>query len=223
MDAIRQATWVARSVGRADLAPLGPDDIAGLARLLREDHYPAGAALFRQGQAPSRVHIVRTGSVELSCALKGRRVGLRILHPGDVVGDAPLFLRRTHPFDAVALKESVILSIDSVSFHRLLAERSPLAWRWLLSVSERMAGYQTRIMELLAGGLDAQIAAILLRRAEEGIVHLSQSSLAELVGGRRTSVNRVLKRLEAKKLVQVGYAQVEILDEARLAVAAGLE
>lgn len=219
---IRQATWVAHSVGRADLAPLGPNDISELAHLLREDHYPAGATLFREGQAPSRIHIVRTGAVELSCELKGRRVGLQIVHPGDVIGDAPVFLRRTEPFDAVALKDSVVLSIDSVDFHRLLEQRSALAWRWLLSVSERMAGYQARIVELLTGGLDAQIAAVLVRRAEDGVVRLSQTSLAELVGGQRTSVNRVLKRLEARKLVRVGYAQVEILDEARLTVAAGL-
>ena len=51
---------------------------------------------------------------------------------------------------------------------------------------------------------------------------LSQSLLAELVGHQRTSVNRVLKRLEAQGLVKVGYGQVEIVDEAGLAAVAGL-
>ena len=48
-------------------------------------------------------------------------------------------------------------------------------------------------------------------------------SLAELVGARRTSVNRVLKGLEAQGLVQLRYGQVEILDEAALSKVAGLE
>jgi hypothetical protein len=39
-------------------------------------------------------------------------------------------------------------------------------------------------------------------------VNLSQSSLAELVGGRRTSVNRVLKSLEEQNLVRARYGQV---------------
>ena len=47
--------------------------------------------------------------------------------------------------------------------------------------------------------------------------------LPELVGHTRTSVNRVLKRLEADGLVQVGYGQIEILDPTRLAKIAGLE
>ena len=61
-----------------------------------------------------------------------------------------------------------------------------------------------------------------LHRADHGVVHLSQSLLAELVGHQRTSVNRVLKRLEAQGLVKVGYGQVEIVDEAGLAAVAGL-
>ena len=47
--------------------------------------------------------------------------------------------------------------------------------------------------------------------------------MGELVGARRTSVNRVLKGLEAQGLVQLHYGQVEIIDEAALAKAAGLE
>ena len=39
---------------------------------------------------------------------------------------------------------------------------------------------------------------------------------------RRTSVNRVLKRLEADGLVRVGYGQVELLDEDGLLKVAGL-
>ncbi|MCA1845330.1 MAG: helix-turn-helix domain-containing protein, partial [Actinobacteria bacterium] len=112
---------------------------------------------------------------------------------------------------------------DSVRFHRLLDERPRLARRWMLSVSGRLISYQSRLMELLAGGLEAQIASVLVRRAEHGVVNLSQTNLAELVGGRRTSVNRVLKRLEDQDLVRVRYGQVEITDETRLAKVAGLE
>jgi CRP-like cAMP-binding protein len=218
---IRHAAWIARCLGRGELAPLAPDDIVDLADLLGEDHYAAGTTLFRMGQAPARVHIVRSGAVELSRELKGRRVVLMILRPGDVLGDVPLFMRMTEPFDAVALEDSVILSVDSPTLHRLLEQRPRLAWRWLLSVAARMATAQTRLVELLAGGLEAQIASVLVNQAEHGVVHLSQGVLAELVGGRRTSVNRVLKHLEAQKLLRLRYGQVDILDEAGLAMTAG--
>ena len=100
-----QAQWIARSFGRPELAPLGSDDIDELARLLREEHYPAGATIFRMGEAPTRIGIVRRGAVELSRDLNGRRVMLQILRTGDAVGDVGLFLRITAPYDGMALEE----------------------------------------------------------------------------------------------------------------------
>jgi CRP-like cAMP-binding protein len=219
----RQAQWIAQHLGRPDLAPLDLDDIRELAALLSEEHFPAGATMFRIGDAPTRIGIVRKGAVELSRPLNGRRVVLQILRPGDVVGDLGVFLRLTAPYDGIALEDTVLLTVDSVRFHRLLDERPRLARRWMVSVSGRLMSYQSRLMELLAGGLEAQIASILVRRADRGVVNLSQSNLAELVGGRRTSVNRVLKRLEDQDLVRVRYGQVEITDATRLAKVAGLD
>jgi CRP-like cAMP-binding protein len=217
-----QAQWIARSFGRPELVPLGSDDIDELAGLLREEHYPAGAIIFRMGEAPTRIGIVRRGAVELSRDLNNRRVVAQILRTGDGVGDVAIFLRITAPYDGTALEDTLILTIDSVRFHRLLEQRPRLAGRWMTSVSNRLISYQARLMELLAGSLEAQIASVLVHRADHGVVNLSQSSIAELVGGNRSSVNRVLKRLEEQGLLLARYGQIQILDEAGLARIAGL-
>ena len=215
--------WITAWLSPPDVAPAGPDDVAELAALLREDRYPAGETVFRLGQAPTRVHVVRRGAVELSRTHGGRRIVIQILRPGDVFGDISLFLRMAVPWDACAIEDTLILSSDSVSLHRLLEQRPGLAWRWLHLVSARVAGFWFRVVELLAGGLEAQVASVLVRRAEDGVLNLSQTHLAELVGGQRSSVNRVLKGLEAEGLVRVHYGQVEILDGAGLAGVAGLD
>lgn len=220
---IRHAAWIARCLGRGELAPLGTEDVAEFAARIGEDFYLSGTTIFTMGQTPARVHIVRRGTVELSRNLNGRRVVLQILRPGDVLGDVPVFVRMTEPYDAVALQDSLILSIDSLTLHRLLEERPRLMWRWLVSVSERMAMAQTRLVELLADGLEAQVASVLVRQAESGVVHLRQDVLAKLLGHRRTSINRVLKQLEAEQLVRVRYRQIDILDEGGLVKVAGLD
>jgi CRP-like cAMP-binding protein len=222
-DSVRDAAWISQWLTPGDLAPLGADEIRELAALLREDHYPAGARVYKIGDAPTRIHIVRSGAVELSRQAKGRRIVLQIHRAGDVFGDVSLFLRMRVPWDAVALEDTVVYSFDSVSLYRLLEQRPRLAWAWLHSVSARVAGFWFRVVELLAGGLEAQVASVLVRRAEDGVLHMSQGSLAELVGHPRTSINRVLKHLESEGLVQVSYGQVQILDEAGLAKIAGFD
>lgn len=208
---VRHAAWIALCLGRAERAPVGPDDDAALARQVGEDHYAGGTTVFRLGQLPARVHILRHATVELSRQIGGRRVVLQILRVGDVFGDIAALVGMREPFDARAVEDSVVLSIDTEALFGLLAARPRLARRWLVSVAQRMAEVQARLVDLLAGGLEAQLASVLVREAEHGTVRLSQAMLGKLVGCQRTSVNRVLKQLGARGLVAPRYRQVTVL------------
>lgn len=220
---VRHAAWIARCLGRGDLAPIDPEDVNALAALVGEDRYAGGTTVFKLGDSPPQVHVVRDGSVELSREMCGRRVALQILRAGDVFGDISALIEMDEPFDARALEDSTVLHIDPDALFKLLEERPRLARRWLVSVAGRMAQVQARLVDLLAGGQEAQIASVLVREAEQGVVRLSQAMLAELVGGRRTSVNRVLKKLEARGLVGLRYREVTVLDSIGLSrVASGL-
>jgi CRP-like cAMP-binding protein len=217
----QHAEWIAQCLGRPELAPLDADDIAELALLVREERYPAGHVLFRIGDAPTRIGVVRHGAVALSRDRNGRRVVLHTLRSGEALGDIGVFLRMTAPYDGVALEDTLVLTIDSVEFHRLLEQRPHFALRWLNSLSCRLISYQGRLTELLAGDIEAQIASVLIRRSVGGVVNLNQTHLAELIGASRSSVNRVLRQLEEKNLVRLRYSHVEILDEVALGLVAG--
>lgn len=218
---IRHAAWIARCLGRGELAPLRHEDIEVLAGELTETRHAGGTNVFRMSDRPDRVFILRQGTIELTRELHGRQVTLQLLRAGDVFGDIPVIAHMPLPFDARALEDSVVLSIDSDTLWRILEQRPRLARRWMVSIALRMAEVQARLVELLAGGLQAQLASLLVREAEQGRVQLSQQVLAALVGGRRTSVNRVLKDLEARDLIRLRYRQVEVLDPGGLAALAG--
>lgn len=49
------------------------------------------------------------------------------------------------------------------------------------------------------------------------MVNLTQSTVAALLGVRRPSINRVLRRFARNGLVQVSYGKVQIIDAAALA------
>jgi CRP-like cAMP-binding protein len=149
--------------------------------------------------------------------INGRRVALQILRPGDVFGDVPAFLGEPEPLDARALEDCAILSLDATSLFEMLRTRPLVAQRWLVSLAERMAGLQQRLGDLLAGGLDAQLASILLREAaDDGEVVLTQDQLAEMLGAARTSVQRVLKQLELDDVIELGYRRIDVTDPAGL-------
>lgn len=199
-------------------------DVSDLAEQMGEQSFAGGTFVFRRGERAARVHVVRSGSVELSRQIQGRRVTVQVLRPGDVFGDVPMFLGDLEPFDARALEDSTILSLDADDLFELLQTRPLIARRWLVSLAERMAGLHHRLMDLMAGGIDAQLASILLREADEsGQVRISQGHLADMLGVQRTSVQRVLKTLESSGLVGLGYRRISVVDADRLSALVDLD
>jgi CRP-like cAMP-binding protein len=53
-------------------------------------------------------------------------------------------------------------------------------------------------------------------RAGSGVLHLTQESLAEMLGVQRTSVTAVARRLSAKGIIKYARGKIEILDRAAL-------
>lgn len=216
-------TWIACCLGRGKRAPLGENDIDQFVAEFGESRFAGGTFVFRQGEDAAQIHVVREGTLELSRVINGRRVALQLLHPGDVFGDVPAFLGEPEPLDARAVEDSAILSLDADSLFRLLQTRPLVAQRWIVSMAERMAGLQQRLGDLLAGGLDAQLASILLREgAASGEVQLTQGQLAEMLGAARTSVQRVLKQLEAEHIIELGYHCINVLDRPGLLARMGV-
>jgi len=193
---------------------MGEGDLELLADRVGETPFAGGTFVFRRGEPSAKIHVLRTGSLELSRRIGGRPVALQILRPGDVFGDVPAFLGEPEPFDARALEDCTILSIDAADLFDLLRTRPLVAQRWFISLAERMKGLQDRLVDVLAGGLEAQLASILLREGHPlGEVSITQDRLADMVGAARTSVHRVLKGLEADGLIELGYRRIRLLDQ----------
>ncbi|WP_116045996.1 Crp/Fnr family transcriptional regulator [Amycolatopsis palatopharyngis] len=214
-DAIRQAAWVARCVGRGDTAPLSQDDVSALAATLHSRTYERGEVLFRGGAATEGVWIVQRGRVELSAGSGRRRAVVQVLRPGDVDGDIQHLLDMPFPYTARAVDDSVVLSLTVEGFEQLLSE-SRLARRWLSSVAQRLATSQGRIIGLLGRSLTAQVARLLLDEAVDEDVLLPQRTLAAMLGVQRPSLNKILKDFERRGLISVGYAAIHLVDSSAL-------
>lgn len=213
----RLGWWIALCLSRGREAPLSKSDVKLLVDEMGEASYAGGTFVFRQDEAAAKVHVVRTGIVELSREVNGRRVTLQILRPGDVFGDVPAFLGEPEVFDARALEDCTVLSLEADELFTLLQTRPLIARRWFVSMAERMAGLQDRLVDLLAGGIEAQLASILLREADDkDRVRTTQGTLAAMLGVQRSSVQRVLKQLEAANLIGLRYRCIDIIDRSGL-------
>lgn len=215
---LREAAWIARCVGRDDLSPLAPEEADRLAEHLEPRYLHPGERLFAQGDTADTVWILRSGEVELAVrtGTRRRRV-VEVLHHGDVTGDVEMLLGVPRPFGAWAVEESVVVGLDRGDFEALISRGAPSALRWMSSIAGRLAHSQERILQLLEPDLRHRLARVLLDEADDGCVRLPQGTLAELIGVRRPSVNKVLKEFEAAGWISLGYRRIGVDDEQALA------
>ena len=214
---LREALWVSRCVGHAETTPLRPADVEGLASLIQVRTLVAGEPLVRAGEEPTAVCIVRDGCLELVVhGATGRQV-IQTLRPGDIDGDIQMLLGKPMPYETRANTDTTCLLIERAAFEQLLATHPQLSRRWLTSVSQRLARSHSRLTNLLGQPLEVQVAQLLLEERVDDMVNLTQTTVAALLGVRRPSVNRVLKRFARAGMVEISYGRVQIIDADALA------
>lgn len=215
--AFRDALWVSRCVGHASATPLRLEDVEGLARFIDVRTLAAGEPLQRVGEVPAAVCIVRDGCLELAVQRPGGRMVIQTLRAGDIDGDIQILLGVPMPYETRANTETTCLMVGRSQFEELLATHPQVSRRWLTSVSQRLARSHSRLTSLLGQPLEVQIAQLLLEERVDDVVSLPQTTVAALLGVRRPSVNRVLRKLARDGLVEIGYGTVQVLDPAALA------
>lgn len=223
VDMLRHAAWMARHLGRGDLFPFTPEEVAELAATIGVDRVEPGTRLLGTGGPVEFIGIIEQGEVELSHRAGLRRVVLQILRDGDLLGDVPFFCRLPSPFTARALTEVMLIRLERPSVDRLLAARPALAQRFLYSLASRLDRMQQRLLQLTSGDLRQQVASLLVHESGDAqqVVRLPQATLAQLLGATRPAVNRVLKALEAEGVIRLGYREIELSDSRALERVAG--
>ena len=195
LDAAEQQhfAWLARSFGRTDYLPLTPSDLAAIASAGEFISKYPGTHLFKEGSDPEAAYVLKKGQVELyRTRAEGRRVISRV-GEGAVIGDIALF--QGQPY---------------VSSARAIAGLN------------KLEATQRRLIRLMHRTVREQVAEMLLDEADAyGEVHLSQTSLATLLGASRQSINEALSEFRKADMVVTGYRMVRVIDDVGLAGVAG--
>lgn len=213
---LREAAWIARCVGYAETAPLTEKDLSALASFVEPIEFEGGQPVFKEGEMSVGVWIVRSGMLELAAGTGRKKVIVQILYPGSVDGDIQFLLGMPLPYGARAVGPARCLFLPTHAFERLLAEHPSISRRWLSSVAARVSLSQARLIGMLGRSLSEQAARLLLDEQHAGRVPLPQRTLAAMLGVQRPSLNKVLKGFEKQGAIELGYAEIRIVDEARL-------
>ena len=214
--------WLARSFGRTNYLPLTPADLDALSETGRYvEKYP-GTHLFREGEIAHHAYVIEKGEVELYRTIGNSRRVITRADEGSVLGDIAMFQEEPYISSARAITAVRAFQFDRDKLLPVLITRPVVTLRWLVSGLSQLEATQRRVLRLMHRTVKEQVAEMLLDDADErGEVHISQGTMATLLGASRQTVNEALAELKESGAAETGYRLIRVLDSEVLRQAAG--
>jgi CRP-like cAMP-binding protein len=191
------------------LSGIDPSELARLASAASVRSLARGAFVWRAGDTPLAMTVIRTGLLKISRVSSGGRVNLcGLFGPPESVGDVVLLRGAPYPADAIVATEAVsLISIPRELVLEVVSRCPALAISLACSVHKMLATLHDKIEILGAGAVEARLATALLKLlAEFGDEHedgtsfipvaLSRRELAEFVSTSFETAIRIMSRWE---------------------------
>lgn len=209
------------------LSPKEQDEIARHARPMRRRR---GEVIHRPGDDVSHLLVVHRGRIRIShLAASGHEQVLRILEPGDFIGETA-FVTGARPDDwATALGDVELCSFDHAELGQLVAQFPDIALRMLRTVTSRLDAAERLIADLTSADVEARLAGYLVglpaRHVDGRLVvtlPVAKKDVASLIGTTPETLSRKLAAFTEAGLITVSGRDVVITDPAALERAAAV-
>jgi CRP/FNR family transcriptional regulator, cyclic AMP receptor protein len=196
------------------------DVVRAVLTIARRRTFSRGEIVFHRGDPANALHLIVNGrfAVRITTPL-GDTATLAVRGRGDAFGELALVAEGIERSATVqALEAAETRSVLRDDFERLRREHPSVDAILVAILAERVRGLSEQLTEAYYLSADERVVRRLADLAElyDGSVPLPQEALAELAGTSRATVNRVLRELERRGVVELGRARIEVGSPERL-------
>jgi CRP/FNR family transcriptional regulator, cyclic AMP receptor protein len=192
-----------------------PTALQRLADKARRRSYARGAVIFNEDDPGEALWVVVEGLVKIYLtSADGDEMVLVTLGPSTVFGELPMVDGGPRSASAAAVEASTLLTLTRTALLEALTDSSQLVDGLLRSMGSMVRRLTDQAADLVFLDLHGRVAKLLLGLAGEHTspqvdrwaldLHLTQTDLANMVGGSRQSVNQVLRSFE-----RLGYLDLD--------------
>lgn len=213
-------------------AGLDDETAAQLAKQMVTRNYRKGQPLVHQGDAGTALFVIVDGSVAVYVTSEnGDRMTLNTLGPTDVLGEIALLDEGVRSASAEALESTTVLALSRTAFLDLLREQPGMVDPLLRAMGALVRRLSEQAADFVFLDLPGRVAKVILRMAEDATpsragqpieVAVTQSRLAEMVGGSRQSVNQILQNFQQRGMLEVAGRRLVVINTDMLRRRAGL-
>jgi CRP/FNR family cyclic AMP-dependent transcriptional regulator len=196
-------------------------ELTALAAVCRARTFRTRQVIFHRDDPGDALHIVQTGKVRIGLlSPRGDEIILALFQSGDFFGELSLLDGLPRSATAVAIETTTTLTLGRPDFLRVLSETPEMAQRVISALTARLRHTDMLLGDAIFLNVAARVAKRLLEMARAQardsrpgppVLRVTQFELAAMVGATRESVNKELRALERRGLVDLGRGRVTLL------------
>ena len=192
-------------------------EIADIARITTSRTFRKGEVVYHEGDIEKKLYVIHHGRVKISkMSEAGKEQIIRILEPGDFLGELSLFVHVPLNNTAEAMEATNVCIIDGVRLNEIISKNPGIATKIIVELGIRLQKAEDLIESLGLQDVEQKVADTLLRMSEgkaEIKLVISKKDLAAHIGISRETLSRKLTQLQDMGLIeQTGHKRILILD-----------
>ena len=196
-------------------------DLEALARVALSRAFPRDTTIFWEGKEALGFYILLHGQVKLvKSSFDGKEYILRLVAPGETMGEAAVLAESAYPVSAVTLEDCRTLFFPKVDFLSLITASPRLARNMLATMSHLLYHLTRQLEDLSLKEVSARLAKYLQElcreshgRVEAGLsfnLPVTKTHLAAYLGTISETLSRTLARFKALGVIQVDKSRITI-------------
>ena len=207
------------------LKSLNKEQFARLLKACRIHTIQEGQFLFHQYDASNVFYLLSLGMVKLfRLTPNGSEKVIEIIRAGQVFAEAVMFMgAKQYPVNAVAIKDSKVISIQSSVYKDILQESPEVCFNLLGDLSQRVHRRLNEVERLSLHNATFRLVNYLLDfkkniQQDREDIHLdvSKQIIASQLAITPETLSRILKQLSNKQLIEIHDDHIRLIDEAGL-------
>jgi CRP-like cAMP-binding protein len=192
---------------------LDKNELDQLEALTEKKRYPANTAVFFQDDPADALYILLSGSAKVfQTSEDGKDRILRILQPGNAVGDLAMYEGKNRFVTLQTLEDSELLRLARKDLVAFSEKHTWVLWALLSSLAERVRRTHDDVVDLSFRDVPYRLLHALSDLVErhgikgsDGVrisMQMSASDLASMIGSNTDTVGRLLDRYENDGLIR---------------------
>jgi CRP-like cAMP-binding protein len=188
-------------------------DLEKLRESTRKIKYGQGEIIFQEGAPAFGFYLIFEGMVKLvKRSMRAKSQILKIVGPGEILGETTLFDKGSHNAYAKTLEPVVVGFIERGDFFYFLERHPKTIFRLYERLSEELKAFQNKLAERSYSSSKERLARLILYLGKSG-VELSRAELAEMAGVSSKTAIRTLSELESRGIIAIESRKIKILRE----------